>query len=331
MMWRGSGVLLALALAATPLGAQIVLVLPENAEQSATRFAPVASYALPLAAWQQSGPAAPTLEGSVSMTAWRLRNNTETTLQIVQRLRSQIVLAGYELLFECDTEACGGFDFRFALQTLPEPEMHVDLGDFRYLAARRGQGDGAEHLALLVSRSPFAGFVHLVQVGPPGADPAAAEALPPSPPGVFAEPIDVTPLGDENPDAAEQRQVAELTRQFATEGRAVLDDLSFETGAADLSEGNFASLAALAAYLAANPSQRVVLVGHTDAVGSLEGNIALSRRRAEAVRARLIDSLGVAPAQLGAEGAGWLAPRDDNQTEQGRARNRRVEVMLTPT
>ena len=71
-----------------------------------------------------------------------------------------------------------------------------------------------------------------------------------------------------------------------------------------------------------------MLVGHTDAVGALEGNIRLSKKRAEAVMRRLIDGYGVDPVQLSAEGIGYLSPRASNATEEGRRLNRRVEVVL---
>jgi OOP family OmpA-OmpF porin len=75
----------------------------------------------------------------------------------------------------------------------------------------------------------------------------------------------------------------------------------------------------------------VALVGHTDALGSLAGNTDLSRARAVSVRERLIAEYAVPAAQLTAEGVGYLAPRATNQTEDGRARNRRVEAIVTST
>ncbi len=95
--------------------------------------------------------------------------------------------------------------------------------------------------------------------------------------------------------------------------------------------GDFASLTGLAAYLAANPDARVTIVGHTDATGALDGNVVLSRRRAQSVVDRLVQDYGVAAGRLSAEGAGYLAPRASNLTEAGRAENRRVEAILTPT
>ena len=114
-------------------------------------------------------------------------------------------------------------------------------------------------------------------------------------------------------------------------GVAVLDDLVFGSGSATLTEGDYASLAAVAAWLQANPAGTVALVGHTDASGSLAGNIALSERRAEALAEVLIDTHGADRARVIAEGVGFLAPRATNQTEEGRQKNRRVEVIVTST
>jgi OOP family OmpA-OmpF porin len=110
----------------------------------------------------------------------------------------------------------------------------------------------------------------------------------------------------------------------------VLDGLAFATGSATLGPGGDAALRALAAYLAATPARRVALVGHTDAQGSVEANIDLSRRRAAAVLARLVAEFGVAPGRLEAHGMGWLAPRATNLTPQGREANRRVEAVALP-
>jgi OOP family OmpA-OmpF porin len=70
-----------------------------------------------------------------------------------------------------------------------------------------------------------------------------------------------------------------------------------------------------------------VIVGHSDNQGSLEANIALSKRRAEAVRTALI-TRGVAAERLEAHGVGYLAPVSTNLTEAGRTLNRRVELVL---
>jgi OOP family OmpA-OmpF porin len=116
-----------------------------------------------------------------------------------------------------------------------------------------------------------------------------------------------------------------------TGGAVVLEGLDFGTGAADLTDGSYASLAALAEWLKANPDKTVALVGHTDASGGLDGNIVISKRRAASVRTRLMQAYGIPSAQIEAQGVGYLAPIASNLTEEGRQKNRRVEAILTST
>lgn len=283
--------------------------LPDGAVQSAEAINPATSYGLLTGPWKDGKAQRIAIEGPRTDSAWRLRANQMTTLQILAPLREQITAAGYHILFECETDACGGFDFRYELGLLPEPEMHVDLSDFRYLAAR----NASDYLALTVSRSSESGFIHLTALT---AQPIAVAA--PTNPLAQNRPVvelPVTPLGT----------------ALETQGSVVLEDLVFESGKSTLEGEDFPSLAALADYLSTRPEARVTLVGHTDTVGGLEPNIAISRQRAESVRNRLIERYGVAAAQLGAEGAGWLAPRASNQTPEGQAKNRRVEAILTST
>ena len=122
-----------------------------------------------------------------------------------------------------------------------------------------------------------------------------------------------------------------LAQQLDVVGHAILHDLDFTIGSAELSDAAFASLAELAAYLAAYPDRSVALVGHTDSAGALDINIALSQRRARSVLDRLVTGHGVNRRQLAAEGMGYLAPIASNQTETGRDANRRVEVIVTST
>ena len=69
------------------------------------------------------------------------------------------------------------------------------------------------------------------------------------------------------------------------------------------------------------------VVGHTDSVGQIEANMKLSQARAEAVVQALTKSHGVAATRLKAHGAGPIAPVVTNRTEEGRAKNRRVELV----
>jgi outer membrane protein OmpA-like peptidoglycan-associated protein len=85
------------------------------------------------------------------------------------------------------------------------------------------------------------------------------------------------------------------------------------------------SLDRIAAFLEDKPALTVRVEGHTDSSGSAENNRDLSRQRAEAVMQALIER-GVAAQRISAEGLGEERPIADNDTEQGRRANRRVEV-----
>ena len=105
----------------------------------------------------------------------------------------------------------------------------------------------------------------------------------------------------------------------------VLEDVSFRSGSAQLTAGSITSLTRMAEVLAEHPEIRVEVRGHTDATGSAELNRELSQRRAVAVRDVLIQ-LGVAPSRVTAVGFGQDYPIASNDTAEGRAKNRRVEL-----
>ena len=285
---------------------------PAEASLTLDRQQAFSSYALPIGPYNKDAMQTQMIEGAVSQAAWSLQAKGLTTLQIFSPLRAQLAAAGYKILYECETNVCGGFDFRFGADIAAEPAMHIDLGDFRYLSAERAGVDGPDYLAMFVSRSSALGFVQVTQIGKSQVVPAStAVQIAPTP-----EPI------------AKNPQVTTLGEGLAKQGSVALDDLIFGSGAADLEAGEYASLDALADYLRANPNNKVTLVGHTDASGGLAGNIALSRERAASVRARMINSYDIPADQVTSDGVGYLAPRDSNSTDQGRTRNRRVEVML---
>jgi len=75
-------------------------------------------------------------------------------------------------------------------------------------------------------------------------------------------------------------------------------------------------------------ADKIMITGHTDNVGASDYNMKLSQRRAEAVRAYLI-SIGVDPNKIVATGAGETKPIAENNTQEGRAKNRRVEIEVT--
>ena len=304
-----------LSLLGAPVAA-LTLELPAQILAEETRSEVPGSYALPIAAFDGATVPARVVEGALDQRAYQLEAPDLTTLAILAPLRDQVSAAGYEVIFECESRLCGGFDFRFGTDVMPEPDMHVDLGDFRFLSATQGD----EAVSILVSRSEGAAYVQITRVTLAPLSAALAPTAIDLPDKITAPVIAPSAAG-----------VAGLTEALDLAGTAVLEDLVFASGAATLTEGDYPSLAAVAAWLQANPDGTIALVGHTDASGSLAANIALSERRAAAVAEVLVSVHGADPARVVAEGVGFLAPRDTNQTEAGRQTNRRVEVVVTST
>lgn len=301
----------------------IQLDFPRNSALTGENPVGHGSYHMPISPWENGALKTMRVEGEITQQAWKIKASGLTSLQILDPLKAQLSAEGFEVVFECETETCGGFDFRFETEVMPEPVMHVDLGDFRFLAAQRLSGTtGArpEYISLLVSRSQNAGYIQLMRVGDPSETVNLITSTKNPAMGTQAETNAGVALSD-----------LPLKQALEETGHYVLDDLQFETGSADLGGGSFASLASLADYLAINPTRSIALVGHTDATGSLKVNIAVSKKRAHSVMRRLISEYGADQSQISAEGNGFLSPRASNLTDDGRAQNRRVEVILTST
>ncbi len=125
-------------------------------------------------------------------------------------------------------------------------------------------------------------------------------------------------------DCAKVERVADTT--VISISGAVL----FEFDKAELREHAKEKLDVVAQALKDHPDQRVVIEGHTDAVGDEDYNDTLSRERADAVRAYL-ESQGVSSLRLTATGAGEAEPIASNDSPEGRANNRRVEIIIVPS
>ncbi|MGQ7933546.1 OmpA family protein [Paraburkholderia sp. D1E] len=110
-----------------------------------------------------------------------------------------------------------------------------------------------------------------------------------------------------------------------------LDSLSlFSTGRAVLNRGSNRVLVRALEMIKAHPGKRVLVAGHTDSVGGSYSNLKLSEARAASVRDWLADASGIPPTHFAIQGYGDTRPKASNDTEAGRAANRRVEITLIP-
>ena len=135
-----------------------------------------------------------------------------------------------------------------------------------------------------------------------------------------------------------EEALAEEERQNAIEIERLKDDtlklslnseVSFDFGKDDVKSAFYPTLDKLSDVINKYDRTVVHVVGHTDSVGSEAFNQQLSERRAQSVAAYMLNR-SVAESRLQTEGRGELEPRDSNETEAGRALNRRVEIFLKP-
>ncbi|MCM8785802.1 MAG: DUF4892 domain-containing protein [Candidatus Omnitrophica bacterium] len=111
------------------------------------------------------------------------------------------------------------------------------------------------------------------------------------------------------------------------EGHIAIYSIYFDFDKTDIKPESKPALDEIAKFLKSNPKIKLYIVGHTDNVGKLEYNMDLSRRRAEAVVKELVEKYGIEKERLKSFGVGPLSPVASNKTEEGRAKNRRVELV----
>lgn len=110
-------------------------------------------------------------------------------------------------------------------------------------------------------------------------------------------------------------------------GHVAVGGIYFDTASSVLKPESTPALAEIAKLLKGDPSLKVFVVGHTDTVGNVESNLKLSQERAAAVIAALTSKHGIAASRLRPFGNGPFAPVASNGSEDGRAKNRRVELV----
>ena len=251
---------------------------------------------------QKNLDATEVLEGKLTRLTYRAPPE-RTPLEIFRNYQQALSEAGFETLFACERDTCGGRNFNHAI-TL---DMHFReyYQDQRYLYARlkRPEGDLYASLYVLLNQS--------------GGGPNKGRSL---------IQLDVLEL-----KAMEQRMVVveagELQKDLDQQGRVVLYGLYFDTDKADMRADSAAQLTEIAKLLQASAQLQVLVVGHSDAQGALDYNRELSQRRAQSIVAALVAQHGIARERLTAVGVGMAAPVASNRDEAGRALNRRVELV----
>ena len=118
-----------------------------------------------------------------------------------------------------------------------------------------------------------------------------------------------------------------VTVKFEPARKYILDNVHFDTGKFSLRPDSYAELNELLSYLQLKKEIKIEIAGHTDNVGNDADNLKLSGQRSETIRQYLIKK-GINPARLSAKGYGASQPVADNNTDDGRQKNRRTEVRI---
>jgi outer membrane protein OmpA-like peptidoglycan-associated protein len=125
-----------------------------------------------------------------------------------------------------------------------------------------------------------------------------------------------------NPEVAEA-----FAKEIGEKGKVAIYGIHFDTNKTEIKPDSETALKEVSKLLSQNPNLKLYIVGHTDNVGEFSYNMKLSQARAESVVKELTTKYGVALGRVMPYGVGPLSPVASNKTEEGRAKNRRVELI----
>lgn len=224
------------------------------------------------------------------------RSSLEVARNYEQRLQQQ----GFETLFTCRAQACGGSDLWFAVTEAHKGSNLPSNWDSQtYIIARKDEGGGAVSVVSVLAVEND-NTVHAL--------------------------VDVLQSKGMETNKIKVLDAGMLRSTLDAQGRAALYGITFEFNKADIRPESRPQIEQIIAYLKANPQVGIVVAGHTDAKGAFDYNVELSRRRAQAVVQALTGG-GIAGNRLVPFGAGMASPVATNDTEAGQALNRRVEIV----
>ena len=274
------------------------LELPYSARLVLSNETDVKNISVEISAWdREKGISRLNFRGRTTTKVFQIDGTSLTLDQMLQPIITHLNDKQFNIELYCDTNVCGGFNFRKNLTVSNPPFMLVNVANYSVITAVKN----SSAISLVASKLGNTIYLQILSIGTTKND-------------LILQ--DQEPLKDN------------YSSKLKEDGAIVLDDLIYRSGSADLGPGPFASLSALANFLKVTPSSSIILVGHSDAIGELRKNIELSRNRAQAVVDRLIKDYGIDQSRISAQGIGFLSPKTNNSTEKSRKKNRRVEAIL---
>lgn len=275
------------------------------------------SYKLPL------GPAKRTEEGGFIFTSMKKAEGPTVRItyiapegvgpeEIIGNYRELFQKKGFETLFEAKDEDFGRYD-EFVKAAGYEPVFTSSGGAKRFLSGKLAGPGSDVYVSVYAAENTFWGFE--VKIG-------KTEAKK----GRTYYQVDVTetkPLQNTLTVVTAEEMNSDLSKA----GKVALYGILFDLDKTEIKPESKPALDEIAQLLKKNPELKLLVVGHTDNQGDLQYNHELSRRRAESVAKALGAHYGIAAERLSPYGVGMLAPAASNDSEEGRAKNRRVELV----
>ena len=250
----------------------------------------------------------------------------KSALEVLRNYQQDLKAAGYKPMYECMAEACGNADWitkGYFVSTLVPGAYWNHVGDNSPAACGGGAFIGDFRYALLDNVAT--GSTIAVMTWRPGDTSVYCdEAEYKKRTSVIVVKVDTKA----REQAMETLSANEMGKSLDASGKVAVYGILFDTNKADIKPESKASLEQIGTLLKHQARLKLHVVGHTDNVGSLPANIDLSKRRAEAVVAALAGTYGITRDRLTANGVASLAPVASNTDEAGRAKNRRVELVL---
>ena len=230
------------------------------------------------------------LEGKVTEIQYSIPEG-RSALEAYRNYETALKQAGFQVLFACKGRECGtGRAMVKGLETI------LVWGERpRVLSAKLSRPEGDVYVALHIPNSSKV-IINVVECKPMETGMVTVNA-------------------------------AALAADIHKTGHVAVYEILFDRGKADLKPESEPALQEIAKLLKENAALKLHVVGHTDNVGALAMNMDLSKRRAAAVMEELISQHRISAGRLNAEGVGPLAPVASNDSEEGRAKNRRVELV----
>ena len=274
------------------------LELPSSAKLVLSEMTDVKNISVEISAWdREKGISRLDFRGRTTTKVFQIDGTSLTLDQMLQPIITHLNDKQFSIELYCNTNVCGGFNFRKNLTVSNPPFMLVNVANYSVITAIKN----SSAISLVASKLGNTIYLQILSIGTTDND-------------LILQ--DQEPLKDN------------YSSKLKEDGAIVLDDLIYRSGSADLGPGPFESLSDLANFLKGTPSSSIILVGHSDAIGELRKNIELSKNRAQAVVDRLIKDYGIDQSRISAQGIGFLSPKTNNSTEKSRKKNRRVEAIL---